>query len=188
MNEKKRVLVVLATGFEEVEALTPADILVRLGCEVVFAGLEPGFATGAHGIRIGTDMSLEDAENNRYDAIVLPGGMPGAAHLRDSALLAKMLRRQNDAGRICAAICAAPAVLETSGVRQGRTVTGYPGCEKLSGSDALRFSGRMTERAGNLVTGKGPGASFLFGAELAKALGFSESAVAELLAGMIVNA
>lgn len=184
----RRAVIVLADGFEEIEAIVPADVLKRLGCQVILAGLNATSVTGAHGFRFAADTLLKDADAGDADVLILPGGMPGAAHLRDDSALAGILRARNAAGKLCAAICAAPAVLEHAGIVSGRTVTGYPGCERLSGSAGLRFTGRTVEHDGNLITGKGPGAAFGFAAEIAGALGFSSRERAELFAGMFVNA
>jgi len=184
----KRIVIVLADGFEEVEALAPADVLKRLGCQVELAGLNKLTVSGTHGFKVGADLLLKDADALNADAVILPGGLPGATNLRDDDALTKILQARNEAGKLCAAICAAPAVFGHAGIVNGRTVTGYPGCERLSGSPDLHFTGAMAERDGNLITGKGPGAAFVFAAEIAYALGFSKSSVAELFAGMFVNA
>lgn len=185
---EKQVFIILAEGFEEIEAVAPADILKRLGCSVTLVGLNSRTVSGAHGIRVEADSLLTETCFEQADAIVLPGGLPGATNLRDDAAVIELLRKQDRAGKICAAICAAPAVLEFAGIVRGRTVTGYPGCEKLSGSATLQFTGRPSERCENLVTGRGPGAAFDFGCELAAALGYSPEETGNLMKGMLVNA
>ncbi len=182
----RQVIFVLADGFEELELTAPADILKRMGCNVVFAGLNSIEVTGAHGFRYVADMLLREADAVNADAVILPGGMPGSRYLLESKALAEILRIRDSAGRLCAAICAAPAVLEHAGIVRGRTITGYPGCEQLSGSDSCRFSGAMTERDGNLVTAKGPGAACLFGLELARALALPEDAINQVKNGMFL--
>lgn len=184
----KTAVIVLADGFEEIEALTPADVLKRLGCRVILAGLNQQQVTGAHGFRILCDCLMTEADLLAADAVILPGGLPGATNLRDSAALAEILRQRDRAGKLCCAICAAPIVLECAGIIHGREVTGYPGCEGLSGSETLKFSGAPAQRSGNLVTGKGPGASFDFAGEIALALDFTAEQIAQLYAGMMVNA
>lgn len=184
----KTVIVVLADGFEEIEALTPADVLKRLGCDVIIAGLNKTEITGAHGFRIVCDELMTTADMLTADAVILPGGLPGATNLRDNATLAEILRKRDAAGKLCCAICAAPIVLECAGIVRGRKVTGYPGCESLSGSDTLTFSGAAAEQCENLVTGKGPGASFAFAGKIAQALGYPEEQIAQLYAGMMVQA
>lgn len=184
----KTVVVVLADGFEEIEALTPADVLKRLGCDVTLTGLNKPEITGAHGFRVACDQVLTEATLLAADAVILPGGLPGATNLQNSTRLAGILQKRDAAGKLCCAICAAPIVLESAGIIRDRKVTGYPGCERLSGSETLKFSGAAAERSENLVTGKGPGASFAFAKEIALALGYTEAQVAELYAGMMVQA
>lgn len=185
---QKTAVIVLADGFEEIEALTPADVLKRLGCRVILAGLDQQEVTGAHGFRIVCDALMKDTDLSGADAVILPGGLPGATNLRDNGALADILRQRNAAGKLCCAICAAPIVLECAGIINGRAVTGYPGCEGLSGSETLKFTGAPALRTENLVTGKGPGASFDFAREIALALDFPAEQVAQLYAGMMVNA
>ncbi len=182
----KKIFILLAEGFEEVEALAPADMLKRLGCTVVLTGLAGAVVTGAHGFRIAADSVLSETDFSDADAVVLPGGLPGATNLRDSAAVLDLLRHQNDAGKICAAICAAPIVLDRAGIIGDRKVTGYPGCEELSGNPELHFTGNAAEISGNLVTGRGPGAAFAFGAALAEALGFEKTEIASLMKGMLI--
>ncbi len=184
---EKNIFILLADGFEEVEALAPADMLKRLGCRVILTGLDKKMITGSHGFRIETDGILADTDFSSADAVVLPGGLPGATNLRDSSEVIALLQKQNQAGKICAAICAAPVVLERAGIIGGRTVTGYPGCEELSGNPGLHFSGRPAEICGNLVTGRGPGAAFAFGSALAEALGFESAAIEKLEKGMLIR-
>ncbi len=183
----KNIFILLADGFEEVEALAPADMLKRLGCNVILTGLVQKTVTGAHGFRIEADTVMDEADFSAADAVVLPGGLPGATNLRDSVPVLELLRRQNEAGKICAAICAAPVVLDKAGIIGGRKVTGYPGCESLSGNPDLHFTGNPAEISGNLVTGRGPGAAFAFGAALAEALGFSGSEINALKKGMLIQ-
>lgn len=182
----KKVILVLADGFEELEAVAPADILKRLGCRVILAGLEKKSVTGAHGIKIEADCLLSGAGVEDADAIVLPGGLPGAVTLRDSAELGEILRRHDSAGKVCAAICASPNVFVRAGIWKNRPMTGYPGSEGLSGVSGLKFTGNAAERSGNLVTGRGPGAACEFGAAIADALGFSAAESGKVLREMLI--
>src|SRR5262245_55418591 len=126
----KRVLVPLAQGFEELEAVTIVDIRRRAGLEVVVASLEGGAVTGSHGIRLDADAALGEVAERDFDAIALPGGMPGADHLKRDPRVAAIVRRLHGAGRPAAAICAAPMVLDAAGVLDGRRATSYPGLPK----------------------------------------------------------
>lgn len=182
----KKVIFVLADGFEELETVAPADILKRLGASVILSGLEKKTVTGAHGIRMETDCLLCEAGMEDTDAIVLPGGLPGAVTLRDSAALGEILRLFDSAGKICAAICASPNVFAHAGIWRNRPMTGYPGSEGLSGVSGLKFTGSAAEQSGNLVTGRGPGAACDFGAAIARALGFTPDAVDKILKEMLI--
>lgn len=178
-----RLLVVLADGFEEAEAIIPVDVLKRLGFDVVIAGLTEIAVRGAHDVVIQADCLLADVETADCAALILPGGMPGSANLRDSELVMEKIRESNSEGKIVAAICAAPIALGRAGVLQGKKVTCYPGFEgQLTGAE---YTAAKTEVDGNIVTGKGPGAAFEFAAAIAGAMGKSVEA-AELFQGMFV--
>ena len=107
----KKVLVPIANGSEEIEAVCIIDTLRRAGLEVTVASVADVQIEASRGVKIVADASIGDCAGQTYDAIVLPGGMPGAEHLRDSAPLVEMLKKQKDAGRLYAAICASPAVV-----------------------------------------------------------------------------
>src|SRR5512139_440095 len=115
-----KAIVPLAEGFEEIEAVTIIDVLRRAGVKVTVAGVTGVDVTGAHGIPMRADKRLADAAKDTYDAVVLPGGMPGATHLRDDAGVQALVRAQHEAGRKVAAICAAPIALSKAGVLRGK--------------------------------------------------------------------
>ena len=166
---KKNIVILLADGFEEIEALVPADVLRRLGFQVTLAAVGgERTVAGAHGIRVTADARLTELPQDGFDAVILPGGMPGSRNLRDSALVLSRVRAMTEAGRIVAAICAAPIALAKAGVLAGRRYTMYPGFEPEMPSAP---TGNLVERDGDLITGKGPGAAFAFAAEIASALG-----------------
>jgi len=122
----KRVLVPLAPGFEEIEAITIIDVLRRAGITVEVAGTEPGPITGSHGITVTPDRPLAGADAGTYDLVALPGGMPGTLHLREHADVRRIVRELASRGRYTTAICAAPTVLAAAGVTAGRAVTSHP--------------------------------------------------------------
>ena len=179
------VIIVLADGFEETEAIGTADVLKRIGFPVRLAGLKSASAVSSAGTKIVTDLLFQDVDLEKAAALVLPGGLPGATNLRDSEAVIDALQRMHRAGKVVAAICAAPIVLERAGLTKGKCVTGYPGTN--SGLPDLVYSGRRTECDGRIVTGKGPGAAFEFAARIAAALGAESSRINAVLDGMFVQ-
>jgi len=156
----KKVLVPLADGFEDIEAVSIVDVLRRGEVTVVTASLsgEP-MAMSAHGIRMATDALLGDVLEEEYDAIILPGGGEGTENLLKCAPLLDRLVRQKNDGRLVCAICAAPIVLETAGVIDEESVTCYPSCSPRMGR---RVEDVPVVADGQLITGQGPGSATLF--------------------------
>lgn len=182
----KKVLIVLADGFEEIEAVTPIDVLRRAGLEVTTAGVGGRKITGSHGITVETDTTIDEVDD-LPDAIVLPGGMPGAENLSKSKVLKNILERMNAEKRQIGAICAAPAVaLAPTGILDGRQATCYPGFEERFG-DAITFSDDRVIADGNVTTSRGPGTALEFALALAKTLVDAETA-RELGERMLVKA
>ncbi len=124
-----RVAVVLADGFEEIEALASVDVFRRAHFDCQIVGLDSHEVEGSHGIRVQTDQVF-DGDLSSFDLIVLPGGMPGSVHLRDSESLITELQRAVASGKSVAAICAAPIVLDKAGLLDSRHYTCFPGKEK----------------------------------------------------------
>ena len=122
-----KVLVPLADGCEELEAVTIIDLLRRAGIEVVTAGLKPGIVLASRGVRLVPDLTLDVALQEDYDMVVLPGGMPGASHLKADARIIELLKKMAAAQKFTAAICAAPMVLAEAGILDGKRATCYPG-------------------------------------------------------------
>ena len=170
----KRVLVPLAEGFEELEAVTIIDVLRRAGIEVVVASLDASPVTGSHGIRISADTPLAALMEQDFDMIALPGGMPGADHLKKDARVTEIVRRLHERGRPVAAICAAPMVLDAAGVLDGRRATSYPGFLKDAKCATIVGDAVVVDRG--VITSRGPGT----------ALDFALTLVAEL-AGPVVR-
>lgn len=165
----KQVLIVLAQGCEEIEATTPIDVLRRAGLEVTIAGIGGLRITGSHGITLEADTTLE-ALDGLPEAIVLPGGMPGAENLANSEVLNDILEKMHAQGRTIGAICAAPAVvLAATGILDGRNATCYPGFEARF-SDAVNFREDRVVIDGNLITSRGPGTALEFSLALASRL------------------
>ena len=166
---KKHVLIVLAEGFEETEAIVPIDILRRCEVDVTVAGLKSEIVSGGHNLAVMTDIMLEEYEG-MPDALVLPGGMPGAEYLASSVKLKDLIIKMNDAGKIIAAICASPVVvLEPSGILKGKNATCYPGMESGFSPD-VRSSKEDVVIDGNIMTSRGPWTAFEFAFQLAEKL------------------
>ena len=166
-----RALVILATGAEEMETVITVDVLRRGGVEVVVAGLDgASTVTCSRNVKISPDCSLAEAGGQgQYDCVVLPGGGGGAAALGASKEVGELLAEQEAAGRIVAAICAAPTALLEHKIGLGRNITSYPAPafkEKLARS--YNYMEDKVVVDGNLVTSRGPGTSFDFGLELIK--------------------
>ena len=145
-----KVLVPLADGCEELEAVTIVDLLRRAGVEVVTAGLKPGVVKASRGVQLVPDVALDAVLQDDFDMVVLPGGMPGAAHLKDDARIVELLKRMAAAGKYTAAICAAPMVLAEAGVLNGRQATSYPGF--LDGLPGVTISGAAVVQDGKVLT------------------------------------
>jgi 4-methyl-5(b-hydroxyethyl)-thiazole monophosphate biosynthesis len=161
-----RVLIPLAAGFEELEAVTVIDLLRRAEIEVVTAGLEPGPVTGSRGTVIVPDTTLEAAQTATFDMVVLPGGMPGARHLEADPRVQELLRGQAAGGRYIAAICAAPKILAGSGLLDGRAATGYPGTLDPAAFPRVQLLDAPVVVDGTLVTSRGPGTAMDFALRL----------------------
>ena len=164
----KRVLVPLAEGFEELEAVTIIDILRRAGIDVVIASLAGSPVTGSHGIRLAADTPLAALAEQDFDMIALPGGMPGADHLKKDPRIAGIVRRLHDAGRPVAAICAAPMVLAATGVLDGRRATSYPGF--LDDAHKATVVDEAVVVDGSVITSRGPGTALDFALTLVEQL------------------
>jgi len=164
----KRVLVPLAEGFEELEAVTIIDVLRRAGIDVVVASLASSPVTGAHGIRLSADTPLGALAEQEFDMIALPGGMPGAEHLKKDARIAEIIRDLHEKGRPVAAICAAPMVLAAAGVLDGRRATSYPGFLKDAGDTTVVGDAVVVDRG--VITSRGPGTALDFALTLVEEL------------------
>lgn len=168
----------LATGFEEVEALAPVDILRRGGVEIKTVSVTGDLVVeSAHGVGIRADLLFDEADLASADLLMLPGGLPGATNLNDHEGLRRALTEHNARGRRIAAICAAPLVLGGLGLLEGRRATCYPGFEKYM--TGATYTAELFTTDGNITTGRGPAAVLpysyaileqLAGADTAKAV------------------
>ena len=165
----EQIVVVLAHGFEEIEAVTPIDVLRRAGLDVVVAGVGSTAVQGAQGVTYQCDVALEEFRSTPA-AIVLPGGLPGAENLGKSGAVKELTMKVHESGGICAAICAAPAfTLAKYGLLDGRAATCYPSFEAEFDSSTKHSEDRVVVD-GNIVTSRGPGTSLEFSLKLAAIL------------------
>lgn len=164
----KKVLVPLAPGFEEVEALTVVDILRRAGAEVTTAGTVEGPIEGRNGIRVLADKPLEGAYAGEYDMVVLPGGAKGTENLKKDKRVAELLQRLHRKDRLVTAICAAPTVLSAVGLTKGKTITSHPSVRSELTEEKVSEERVVVD--GNLVTSQGPGTAMEFAFKLVEAL------------------
>ncbi|MES9869161.1 MAG: DJ-1 family glyoxalase III [Sedimenticola sp.] len=165
-----RTLVPLAQGCEELEAVTIIDLLRRAGVEVVTAGLEAGPVKASRGVVLLPDTTLDEVMEQAFDMIILPGGLPGSDHLDNDPRVHQLLSRMQSEGAYTAAICAAPKVLASNGILNGKKATGYPGV--LDGMDLPQVDVDLQPviRDDKVITSRGPGTAMDFALELIEAL------------------
>lgn len=162
-----KILVPLADGFEEIEAVNVIDILRRADVEVVTAGLKAGAGpvAGSHRIMVIPDTSLDEIDFRDFDGLVLPGGAPGFVNLGNDERILRMAREMDRAGKYVAAICAAPSVLIKAGVLQGRKATVSPS-GKAQVEACAEFCEDRVVVDGNLITSRSPGTAMEFALRL----------------------
>ena len=163
-----RVLVPLAEGCEELEAVTIIDILRRAGIDVVTAGLTPGPVRASRGVTLVPDTLLDTVLSSDFDMIVLPGGKGGAERLAADPRVRDLLMKAAEDGNYLAAICAAPRVLAEAGLLAGRRATSFPGI--LDDIQGIKLSRDPVVRDGTIVTSRGPGTAMDFALELVRLL------------------
>jgi 4-methyl-5(b-hydroxyethyl)-thiazole monophosphate biosynthesis len=179
-----RVLVPIADGSEEIEAVCIIDVLRRAGAHVTVASVGNLQITASRGVRIVADCTIEDCREAVFDLIVLPGGMPGAEHLRDSQTLVQLLRRHQAGGGWYGAICAAPAVvLSHHGLLDGRQATSHPAFAAQL-TDGRPVAARVVVD-GQLITSQGPGTALEFALMLVARL-MGEAKAQEVAAPMMM--
>ncbi|MBR4341833.1 MAG: DJ-1/PfpI family protein [Lachnospiraceae bacterium] len=176
-----KAYIFLADGFEEVEALTTADILIRAGVEVKLVKIPGGTedsthkckaVRGSHNIKVKPDLTLnmDTTEEELMDAecVILPGGMPGTVNLASNSAVVNIIKEYDKAGKVVAAICAAPSILGENNLLVGKKATCFPGNEpKLKGAELVK-EGAVID--GNIVTGKSMGSAVTFGLKVVERL------------------
>ncbi len=165
-----RALVPLAQGCEELEAITITDLLVRAGIEVTTVGLDDQPVTASRGARIIPDTNIDVILNETYDLIVLPGGLPGANHLRDDERVQALLKKHARSDKFIAAICAAPQALAAAGILNNKKATGYPGVLEAVDNDTIEITSSAVEVDGKVITSRGPGTAIDFALTLIELL------------------
>ena len=170
-----KVLLFLAEGFEEIEALTVVDVLRRanIGCDTCSISKNI-YVKGSHGIEVKAEVLLENINESDYGAVVLPGGMPGSTSLRDNDKVVKIVSDFYKDEKLVAAICAAPIVLEKAKILQGKKVTSYP--SEKENINPLEYLEEIVVEDGNLITSRGPATTIYFALKLVERIAGKEKA------------
>jgi len=169
-----KVVVPLADGFEEIEAMAIIDVLRRAGIDVTVAGLHDGPIESARRVKVLPDTTIDTITSGEYDMIVLPGGQPGSDNLNASEKVKTLIRDFHGSGKLTAAICAAPYVLANAGVLEGKHATSYPSYrKKLAGAI---YQEKTVVEDGKIMTSRGPGTAVCFALAIAEKLVGKEEA------------
>lgn len=188
---EKRAAVLLADGYEEGESLFVVDILRRGGIRADSVSIEGEMVRGCHDIYVKADRLISDVSYDEYDMVIIPGGMPGAANLKDCAAVTDWVRKFAEEDKYVAAICAGPMVLKEAGISTGRTLTSYPADkyrDMFADADYIDDAAAMEELVvtdGKLITSRGPATTFPFAYKLVEVLGGDAEKLKE---GMLYNA
>ena len=165
-----KVLVPLANGFEEIEAMSIIDVLSRAGIEVVVAGLEKREVEGSNtGLKVIAHTVLDEVDVESLDMVVLPGGLPGSEYLAKSEKVKSIIKALSEKNKPVGAICAAPWALKEAGILEGKKHTNYPGFESHTGKDGY-IADQKVVIDDNVVTSRGPGTAICFALEIVKML------------------
>ena len=175
------ILLFLAEGFEEIEAIATIDVLRRAEIDIKTVGIGGKVIEGAHGIKVTADYNIDNLPNEKIEGTILPGGMPGTLNLEKNEKVKELLTYTYNNGLLTAAICAAPSILGHMGFLKGKKATCYPGFEtELEGAE---YTGEPVTVSENIITGNGPGSAISFGGEIVTFLKDSKTAE-EVLSGM----
>lgn len=178
----KKICVLLADGFEEIEALTVSDIMRRANLTCDLVSIKEKQVKSSHGLIVEADKLFSD--DMEYDLVVIPGGIPGATNLRDDERVIKFVKNQNKEGKLIGAICAGPIVLGRAGITERKSMTSYPGYE-----DELPNCEYLEEAVvvdGNIITSRGPATAMAFSYKLLEKLGY-EHKVEGISSGMLFS-
>lgn len=179
-----KIMVFLADGFEEVEALTTVDYLRRMDIAVDMVSItQDKEVKGSHGISVIADKTIDQIGNvDQYDGVVIPGGLPGATNLRDNSKVIDVVKKVNENRKLTAAICAGPIVLKEAGIIDGKRITSYPGFEDQLSSGIYQEQGVVKD--GNIISARGPALAVDFSIEIVRYL-LGEEKADELKAGIL---
>ena len=164
------VLVPLAQGCEELEAVTIIDLLRRAGITVVTAGLDDAPVKASRGTVLIPDTTLDAVMAQEFDMLVMPGGLPGADHLNQDSRIHALLKQMSEADKYTAAICAAPKVLASAGLLKGKHATSYPGSIDVAGLQDVMYEEQPVVIDGKVITSRGPGTAMDFALTLIELL------------------
>lgn len=181
----KKILVLLATGFEEIEALSVVNVLRRANVICDMGTLDRDYVKGTHNIEIKSDVNINNIDIDEYDGVVLPGGLPGAYNLRDSKKVREIVQKLNNDKKIIGAICAAPEALESFDILNGKKCTSYPGFIQDKNNVEYIENDIVVEDE-NIITSRGPATAIEFALEILRKLGY-EKEYKEIKEGMLVN-
>jgi 4-methyl-5(b-hydroxyethyl)-thiazole monophosphate biosynthesis len=183
-GEMAKAVLLLAPGFEEIEAMCVVDTLRRAGVAVVLAGLHDGPVEAGHGVKVIPDCGIDELAAKDFDAVILPGGYPGYVNLGADARVLALVRTAFETGKIVAAICGAPVILGRLGIVKGKRATIFPGKEAdLTGAKPVRDPVVVD---GTVVTSQGPGTALDFAITLAELLA-GEQKARELKQALVVT-
>ena len=167
-----KVAVLIANGTEEIEALTPVDVLRRAGVECDLVSVSGDYPIGSHGITVKADKTVERVDFNEYSAIVIPGGMPGATNIEKNEKAMDAIKIATTANKLVAAICASPAVvLANNRLIDGKIATCYPAEAFIKMMNHARYTGADVEVDGNIITANGPKSAMKFALAICEKLG-----------------
>lgn len=170
-----RVAVILADGFEEVEAVAIIDVLRRAGIDTVVAGLHDGSVSSARMVRVVPDTLIDTIQAEDFDMLVLPGGQPGSDNLNADPRVSELIRSFSRKGKLTGAICAAPYVLANAGVLQGKRATSYPSYKDRLGGAVYEDKAVVVD--GTVLTSRGAGTALSFGLAIVEKLVSKEKAM-----------
>lgn len=170
LNATPSVLVPLAQGCEELEAITITDLLTRAGINVVTVGLDDQVIIASRGMKLVADKQLDDVMQDEFAMIILPGGLPGADHLNNDPRIQTLVKKMAVANKYTAAICAAPRVLATAGLLEGKRATSFPGALDQFPVNNMTYEENAVVVDGNIITSRGPGTAMDFALTLIELL------------------